>query len=205
MKKQIKTILILIGIVTLCCVIMIGSSYLYLEFSLKSAETDRSDDSIPYAAPLPDSAGLLVTLPDYTGYLCYLNFRDENICISKIENTSETQKSYNGYTVSYKIEADYRFIANMIDRLGGIELYDSGETLRYTGMQILNKVEKDPENTDYKKEIIRKFFDMVALNGMTRADFVYIIENTNTDITIPDCYYWPPYIKKIAKNLQFMD
>ena len=33
----------------------------------------------------------------------------------------------------------------------------------------------------------------------------YIIENTKTDLTVPNCYYWPPYIKKIAKNVVFIN
>lgn len=200
MKKQIKGILILVGIVTLCCLIMIGSSYLYLEFSLNSAEADGTDSSIPYAAPLPDSAGLLVTLPEGSEYLVYLNFSEDYISIANTDNINKDE-----YDNFYKIEAEYRFFANMIDRLGGIELYDSGETLRYTGTQILEKIRESSNNKEFVKEVIRKFFYNVTQVGITKEDFVYLIENTKTDLTVPDCYYWPPYIGKIAKNIRFED
>jgi len=205
MKKQVKTILIVISIVVLCCLIMIGSSYLYLEFSLNSAEADGSESSVPYASPLPDSTNLLFTLPDNSGYFVCLNFSDEYISIANIENVGKHQKEYYGQSISFTIDADYIFFANMIDRLGGIELYDLGETLRYTGMQILDKAKKSSNKKEFIKEIIRKFCFALTQEGMSKDDFIYLIENTKTDLTIPDCYYWPPYISKIAKNIRFID
>lgn len=204
-KKSLKLVLILCSVIVLCCLIMIGSSYLYLEISLNSAQTDTEENNIPYSKPLPDSSGILLVLPDNSGYLIYLNFTDENITISKIDEIKPEEQTYFGYTVDYKIEADYITLANLIDRLGGIELYDNGETLRYTGFQVLDKISRTTESEDLKREVIRRFFDTVANLGIAKEDFVYIIENTETDLTVPDCYYWPPYITDIAKNLQFIN
>jgi hypothetical protein len=184
---------------------MIGSSYLYLEISLNSAETDGTESDVPYAAPLPDSVGLLFVLPENTGYIFYLNFLESSISVVNIENVDGDKKEYYGYPVSYEFSVDYRFFANFIDRVGGVEIYDSGETLRYTGMQIIEKIQKSSQNGELKREVIRKFFYTVMQVGISKEDFVYIIENTRTNLTVPDCYYWPPYIAGIAKNIRFVN
>ena len=204
-KKNLKFILIFSGIILLCCLVMIGSSYLYLEISLNYSETDTTESNIPYAEPLPESAGILLYLTEDEGYLIYLNFKDDNITIAKIEDTQEELKDYFGYEINYTITTDYIVLANFIDRLGGIELYDNGETLRYTGLQVLDKINLAKENDDLKREVIRRFFETVSTNGISKEDFVYIIENTETDLTVPNCYYWPPYISEIAKNTRFIN
>ena len=198
-------ILIFTGVIALCCAIMLGSSYLYLEISLNSAETDANESNVPYASPLPDSAGILLSLPDESGYLIYLNFSTDSITVAKIEELQENAESYFGYPVNFTIVTDYNHLANLIDRLGGIELEDSGETFRYTGFQVLERIDSDYLNNDLKREVIRKFFEAVSLSGISKEDFIYIIENTETDITVPDCYYWPPYIAQMAENLQFIN
>jgi len=204
-KRNLKFILIFSGIIVLCCLIMIGSSYLYLEISLNSAKTDTTESNIPYAEPLPESSGILLCLPDNSGYLIYLNFLDENITVSLIETLEDDKTDYFGYKVDYRVKSDYITLTNFIDRLGGIELYDNGETLRYTGLQVLEKINSVPEKSDLTHEIIRRFFQSVSTYGISKEDFIYIIENTETDLTVPDCYYWPPYVSKIAKNLHFIN
>lgn len=184
---------------------MIGSSYLYLEFSLNSAKTDETESNIPYAEPLPDNTGLLFKLTNNSGYLIFLNFKDEFINIISISEIEEEKKEYYGYTVSYDFSINERFFANMIDRIGGIELYNGNETLRYTGIQIIEKIKENYENSEFIKEVLRKYFQQISQVGFSKEDFVYIIENCETNLKVPNCYYWPPYISKIAQNIRFVN
>lgn len=204
-KKNLKIFFILISVILCCCTIMIGGAYFYLELSLNTADADTTESNIPYAAPLPDSAGILLTLPDNSGYMVYLDFYGEQVLIAAIENTNEPTTDYFGYPVSYTVKADYNLVEGLIDRLGGLEIYDNGETLRYTGIQVLEKVHSFTNNTDLKKMVVNIFFDRIAEVGFSKGDFVYIIENSDTDLTVPDCYYWPPYLTDIAGNARFIN
>ena len=204
-KKNLKAILIFTTIIMLCCIIMIGSSYLYLEISLNSAQTDTNESRIPYASPLPDDVGLLITLPSGSGYMIFLNFKGDSISIAQIDNIEKVEKEYYGYPVSFKIDADYDLLIGLIDRAGGIELYEGGETLRYTGYQIIDKIQTTSQNQELIREVFRRYFDKISEVGITKEDFLYIIEESETDLTVPDCYYWPPYIGEIAENLHFIN
>jgi len=184
---------------------MIGGAYFYLEFSLNTADADNSESNIPYAAPLPDSTGVLLSLPDNTGYMFYIDFNGEQILTAVIDDTDNAISDYFGYPVSYSVKADYNLIEGLIDKLGGLELYDNGETLRYTGVQILNKLHSTPNNSDLKREIVKIFFNRIAEVGFSKDDLVYIIQNSDTNLTIPECYYWPPYIADISNNLRFIN
>ena len=205
MKKAFKSFLIFTGVMLLCCAVMIGSSYLYLEISLKSSDADTAKSNIPYSAPLPDSSGLLLRLPDNSGYMIFLDFSSDSLTMAKIDEVKPEKQEYYGYPVSFTIDADYRALAGIIDRIGGIELHDNGKMLRYTGSQVIDKIHSTTQNSGLIKEVIEGFFQQLCTNGFSKEDFVYIIENTSTDITVPDIYYWPPYIADICENLQFVN
>ena len=205
MKKQVKSFFIFTGIIILCCLIMIGSSYLYLEISLNSADADESQSNIPYAEPLPDSTGLLFVMPDNRGYLMFLDFKEEAIRIIRLDEVIEEKEEYYGYPISFTFYIERRFFSNMIDRIGGIELYDNGETLRYTGIQILDKIQESEDNPELIKEVLRKYLYEISQIGFAKEDFIYIIDNCETDLTVPACYYWPPYIAQISQNVRFVN
>ncbi len=205
MKKRLKVLFLFFGIILLCCAIMVGSAYLYLELSLKTAEADNSESNIPYAAPLPEGAGILLKLPDKSGYMLYLDFHTNSISVAQIESTETSTSNYFGYPVSYTVEADYFVIEGLIDRVGGLEILSDGEMLRHTGIQVLEKVHSTAENKKLKKELVLTFFKKIAETGFTKEDFVYIIKNSKTDLTVPDCFFWPPYLANMAKNTRFIN
>lgn len=184
---------------------MIGSAYLYLELSLKTAEADNSESNVPYAAPLPDATGILLKLPDKSGYMFYFDFSGGCISVAQIENCEEPLSNYCGYPISFTIDADYFLLEGIIDRIGGLEIYSDGEMLRHTGIQVIEKVHSTVENSKLKRELIKTFFKKISETGITKSDFVYIIENSETDLTVPDCYFWPPYITEIAKNTRIIN
>jgi len=184
---------------------MIGSAYLYLELSLKTAEADNPESNIPYVAPLPDSAGILLKLPDKSGYMLYLDFYGGCILAAQIENTDNSLSNYFGYPTSYTVEADYFVIEGLIDRIGGLEIYSDGEMLRHTGIQVIERVHSSTDSNELKKELVLNFFEKISETGFTKEDFVFLIENSQTDLTVPDCYFWPPYLTDISKNIRFIN
>lgn len=207
-KKGFKAVLIFIGIIILCIGIMVGSAYIYIESSIRTADAATSKSSEPYNEPLPSSVGILFKLPSNNGYLFYLDFLNSELLIACIDNLTEdtegTQEYY-GYPVSYRLSCSNEFIADFIDRIGGIEFYENGKNLRYTGYQIVDKVQSLKDNRDLKREVLRRIFDKISDVGLTKDDFAFIISQTDTDLTIPDCYFWPPYFTKIAEKARFIN
>ena len=107
-----------------------------------------------------------------------------------------------GYSIDYSITLDYDIIAGIIDRIGGIELESDGELLRYTGIQVVDLIYTN-EPKDAARNIITAIFSAISKNGFSKSDFVYIIDNGNTDLTVPICFDWPLYIKALCRNFSF--
>jgi len=92
-----------------------------------------------------------------------------------------------------------------VDILGGIEMSDGEEVLRYTGVQISDMLSRNADSDAISREIILKLVEKIEKTGFQNEDFLYIIENSNTDLTVPDCYYWPEYISAICGNVQIVN
>jgi len=201
LKRKIKYTLNLITVCLLVCIIFIGSGYLYLSRELKPAE--KKEESVPYYQALPDNAGLLL---DICGdrLLFYLNFEEKNIRI--IFDSSETKAgdSLLGYPVNYVVNGDYNLLAGIIDCVGGVELHLGDETLRHTGVQVSDILSRTTHREDIIREIIPSFFKKIQKNGFQKSDFLYIIENSDTNLTVPECYNWSDYIKELSSDIRII-
>lgn len=204
-KKGFKAALIFLSVIILCIGIMVGSAYIYIESSIRTADAATSKSSEPYNEPLPSSVGILLKVEDSHGYLFYLNFLNDELLVACIDNPSEDTQEYYGYPISYRLSCSNEFVADFIDRLGGIDFYENGKNLRYTGYQIVDKIASLKDNNDLKREVLRRIFDKISDVGLTKDDFAFIISQTDTDLTIPDCYFWPPYFTKIAEKARFIN
>ena len=40
----------------------------------------------------------------------------------------------------------------------------------------------------------------IGENGIDSEFFTFLVDSTDTDITVPDCYYWEKYITKLCKR-----
>ena len=56
-----------------------------------------------------------------------------------------------------------------------------------------------------EKQIIKSIIETVAKNGFHKKDFLVIIENSETNLTVPNCYDWENYIGKLCKNTFFIN
>lgn len=201
MNKK-KSILKISFIVFACGLTVFFSAYIYLYANLKQKEqtAQAKKQDVPYSAEEPKNSGLLINFPDNSRLLVYLDFASQMIFTSIIEDNSVPQKQYYGYTVNYNVNADYNLISAIIDRIGGIELNLDGKELRYTGVQITDIISSKTDISSLKRDIICAVFKKISKNGFSKDDFVYIIENSETDLTVPDCYYWQDYIGEMSSR-----
>lgn len=192
-------------IIFVCIAIFSLSAYAYLEYALnrQTAKADRKEYTVPYSSK-PENAGIAFTLPDGSAVLTYLDF--ENLCIKILNlNDYDSENSlYYGYSVDYTVKMSYELIGGIIDRIGGINLEIGGETLRYTGVQT---VELIAESTDknVKFLIIKQIFEQISKNNFSKDDFIYIIENSKSDLSLIDCIYWLEYFAEMSEKITFVN
>lgn len=196
-RKIFKTALIIF----ICTVVFSASAYAYLYTSLKSdgSKADTKNESIPYYS-LPYNCGIMFALPEGGGCLMYLDFENSNIQVYFTDLYTEGRIRYGDYSVDYTVELDYKTIAGIIDRVGGITMDIDGETLRFTGIQVLDIITETTESEDIKRKIVSQILLQISKNGFSKEDFVYIIENSGTDLLVPDCFYWQDYIAELCEN-----
>ena len=192
-------------IIFLCGMLFFGLSYayLYFNFNKSTAKADQKDYTVPYN-PLPDNAGIAFLLPDSSAVLAYLDFENECINVVNIEKYDSRNKIYYGYSADFTVQADYELISGIIDRIGGINIEIGEETLRYTGVQVIDLIsEKQTENI--KPQIISQIFEQISKNNFSKDDFIYIIENSNSDLKLIDCIYWLEHIGDLCSRINIVN
>ena len=117
---------------------------------------------------------------------------------------NKNQREYNGYTADYTVEADYDLIEGIIDRVGGVDIAIDGKKYRYTGVQVVDMLSSG-KSAQIKNQIIANVFKQISRKGFSKDDFVFIVENTKTDISIIDCLYWLDYIKDMSLRAEFVN
>lgn len=190
----------------ICTTLFVGLSYAYLSNKSEKvkSEVDKEKKDEPYAETTPKNCGLLLTMPDNSGMLFYLDFLRSGINIMAVDDCNEAKNEYKGYSVDYHIFSDYTLVSGIIDRIGGIEIEENGETVRLTGVMATEKLGETTDRLE-KYKILKATFDSISQNGLSRDDLVYIIENCDsTELSLPDCFYWSNYIKDMGSNISIL-
>lgn len=180
-------------------------AYAYLDYNLnqQTAKADEKDFTVPYKS-IPDDAGIAFLLPDSSGVVAYLDFENSCINVISIENYDRANNLYYGYTVDFIVETDYQLIGGIVDRVGGVNIEANGEILRYTGVQIIDLISVNPDE-DIKAQVITQIFRQISKNNFSKDDFIYIIENSKSNLTVVDCIYWLDYIDEMRSNINFVN
>ena len=111
---------------------------------------------------------------------------------------------YFGYIIDFIVEIDYQFIGGIVDRVGGVNIDVNGEILRYTGVQVINLISENSDK-NIKTQLITQIFKQVSKNNFSKSDFIYIIQNTKSNLTVVDCIYWLDYIDEICNKINFVN
>lgn len=196
MKRKKFGIFKLLAFCIICCSLFVGGGYFYLRHNFK--ETENKVSSVPYSFSAPESKGIIFDICGSLTYI-YLDFEEERLKVI-IPPEKEYREEIFGYPIDFTVKTDYRFVAAVIDYADGIELNLDGETLRYTGVQISDILSRTVDVSELKRAIITALMEKIGENGIDGEVFDYLVESTETDITVPDCYYWEKYIAVLCKN-----
>lgn len=202
MQKKIKYTLTFITVCLLVLLIFIGSGYLYLSYEL--SPTEANEESVPYYTSIPENAGVML---DICGdrLLIFMDFEKSTMSMIFDESDVSAGEELFGYSVDYIIKGDYDLLAGIVDKVSGVELEIGEEKLRYTGVQITDLLSRTAQRQDLNREITSQIIKKIKENGFQKEDFLYIIENSDTNLTLPDCYQWCDYIKGLCKNAKFIN
>lgn len=185
------------GIMCLAIMLLVAVGYAYLNYNIKPVEIDSENE--PYGTET-ENCGLILDINNEKTFF-YLNFKEEKIEI--LLNVPQNYKNdIHGYSADYTVTSENTLVSELIDRIGGIDLNLEAEEFCYTGVQILDLLK---ENKISKREVVLAVFSKIGQVGLESRDFIFIIENCETNIKIPDCYYWPKYIKSMCQNIKIID
>lgn len=201
MKIKHRRVMAIVAVLFAACFALVGVGYLYLRSA--SRPTEGTASKIPYSFSKPENRGIMLEMcGDKTFF--YLDFEEERLLVIFPTEESDSKELY-GYPIDFGIKADYTLLAWIIDNIGGIELDDGDGTLRYTGVQIKEKLSRTADIGELKRNIIVAVTERIAERGAESEMFTYIIENTETDITYPDCFNWDIYADKLCRGLRIIN
>ena len=201
MVKKMKGFLAAAMICIICSIIFIGIGYLYISASLK--QTENKSEQIPYTEKV-DNACILFELEGNKS-LIFLDFENSSVTYMNANEKLISEDMCCGYSIDYRVLADYSLVSNVIDKLGGIELEIENKKYNYMGVQAKELIETTPDITLLRKQIAKAIFEKISAVSFSRSDFAYIIENSSTTLTVPDIFYLEKYIKETCKNAYFVD
>lgn len=200
MKKGVKLFFKTAAIGILSCAVFVAVGYFYLENRLKPVE--NSTESVPYYSAVPESAGVLLEICG-SRTLYYLDFEQKILTVIRSDTEPEGEEIF-GYSIDYTVSGDYSLVSGIVDLLGGIDLELDGSALSLTGVQVKELLDTTADSDALKKSIAEKIILKSSENGFKKEDFLYIIENSETDLTVPVCYYWSDYMKELCANARYI-
>ncbi len=198
MRKKLKVLLKTLIISLVCCIVYVTGGYFYLNSKLEPVK--QTTPSVPYYSEEPENAGVMVDIGGNKTYF-FMDFYYKNLNVIFNAESFVEEDIILGYPIDHYITADFEVLAEIIDFVGGIELDNEVETLRYTGVQIVDMLTASTDYQKLERSIIRKIIEKIGENGFSKEDFLYIIENSDTTLTVPICYYWTDYIKELCSSV----
>ena len=190
---------LIIGLI--CSTVFIGIGYFYLDKKINAVE--NKTENVPYYTALPSNVGVLFVFCGEPT-LCYLDFEEKIISVIYAEDYNINDGEIAGYKVDFTVEGDYTLLCGIVDNLGGINLETEENIFSFTGIQIKEMLETKPLTEESRVEIAETIFQKISQVGFKREDFLYIIENSKTNLSVPDCYYWAEHMKELCYNVRII-
>lgn len=199
MKKKTESFFRFAAVCILASTVFTVLGWLYLKSELKPAENKA--ESVPYYTSVPENVGIMFELCGEKT-LIYSDFTENTLTVVKADG-ADGGIIY-GYSADFTVTSDYSLIGVIADSVGGINLERENVILSLTGSQLTELLSTTADGGELRKTVTEKIISEIGKNGFSREDFLFIIENSDTDLTVPDCFYWSDYIGEIFKNVRFL-
>lgn len=188
---------VITGILTVICILLLPA-----EISAPEKPAHENINGVGYS-DYPQNKGLLCCAEDGSGAFIYFNFKDISTHCYLFESDAEKQAEKIPYIKDYTLYVDNEFLSAFCDRLGGIEMADeNGEKGLFYSAAISAFCQNDL-SYEQRLQLCISFFEKIAKTGLSSEDFMFIIEETNTNLSYSVCYDWIPHIKEMFCNYIF--
>lgn len=146
----------------------------------------------------PEPVSIAVVGADQTAALIYLGFKTISVDVYLFESAEQLK----GAEADYYMELPSGFLGKLCDRMGGLTLSNSGSDELFFGVALEHYATQD-NSIRKMTEISNAFFKKIAKMGLSSEDFMFIIENTETNLNYPACYDMMEYIPELFGNCYF--
>ncbi len=181
-------------LVLLLIFVLIGCIYL----SSGTEKVDQKAYSEPYEYT-PQNCGIFIDLPFGKSFY-YLDFKENEIKSFFTEASVAVGGKCCGYRVDYIIKGEDLLLKKIVDAVGGTDLTKDGVIMHFSGDMALSEIESAVNKQEILKNIAESAFKSIAQNGIKRDDIIGFLEYAETNLTVPDFYYWPDFLKLMAAN-----
>ena len=195
LKKEIKLYFksFFISLFCLAFFLAFGSYYLGTEI----AKTSKPAEKVPYDST-PENLGIVVNINGNTSFY-FLDFLEEEVNVF-LENPVENAL-YKGYSVDYIIEGDSTLLEKVVDYFGGIELTVGDEKLNCTGLQVTEFLRKN-NTKEERLQVIVSLSNRFSQEQFTEELIHLIFDNSETTLTLTDCYLFSEDLHKLFSNVK---
>ncbi len=204
MKKGRAASVLFSVIISSAVFFLIGLIMLPAELDFSDNQTPVGDEisNIPYYNK--ENLSLLFSLPDSSGGLIYLNFDENKIELKVYSDHAAEQAEKSRYGVDYTLKGDSEMLCTLCDRIGGIELMEGGGKRRYFSAGLRQKLSEKLSFSE-RCEIALSFFKKISKIGLSSDDFMFIIKETETNLSYPICFGFMDSVKALAENTELID
>lgn len=191
------------GVFAVFCALVLFGLVGYVSVKPQKTQVDQDIEGVPYYEN-EDSCGLLFTFSEGGSVFINLDFYNKQTLLMFFDQKVEplSLRTY-GYGVTHSFSADYSFLSKLIDRFGGITLKREG-FVRLTGVQVTDMLSTSLERS-LKREIATELFSKISSVGLDKKDLIFIIENTQTEMSFPEGYDLLDAINEIIGEVYFIN
>lgn len=204
LRKGYKSFLKTVSVSLLAGLIFVGAGYSYLSFSGDKKPADNEVSSVPYYSSVPENTGVMLELCNRKTFF-FLDFENTELAVIYADAAVIKNSSIYGYRIDYTVKAESKVLENIIDAVGGIDLDAENEILNYTGVQITELLDANKDNSELHRRITQNLIDRIGEYGLSNNELLYIIKNSETDLTVPDCYFWAEHIGNLCKSVRYIN
>lgn len=192
------------GVFAVFCALVLFCLVGYISVKPKNTQVDLGVEGVPYSENETGNHGVLFTFSEGGSVFINLDFYNQQASFMFFDRQVESiELRRYGYGVEYTFLADYSFLSQLIDRFGGITLKSEG-FVRLTGVQVTDMLSTSLDRS-LKREIATELFSKMASVGIDKKDLIFIIDNTQTEMSFPEGYDLLDSINSILTQVYFIN
>ena len=194
--KTAVTVFIITALIFCSMLCLLGIFLIPAQVGVPELPTGENISGITYGST-PSPISIKIFSP-FGGALLYLGFNTLSVDVRLFEDSTDLER----VETDYYIKLSDGFLGRFCDRIGGLTLNLSGQRELYFGVALEQYIAEDRDL--YKmREISSAFFEKISKTGLSTEDFVFIMENGETDLNFPVCYDIREYIPELFANCYY--